>query len=106
MSLNAMPLMRYCFFYFGVNFVSLFQLNNRPVYTQSNIGLYHSIHRDHIILGEMNFGGGKSPDTISLIQKGKFTDYGTNKVMTDRFFLEIIFYMVIVLLSCILNLQK
>lgn len=32
-SLLAMPLIRYCFVYFGITFIGLFHLNNRPVYT-------------------------------------------------------------------------
>lgn len=105
-SLGAMPLIRYCFVYFGITFIGLFELNNRPVYTQSNKGLHHSIHRDHILFGEMGLDGNHTQNAKNLMPKSKFTDYGTNRIVCDRFFFELILYFLLIIASFIIRTKK
>lgn len=62
--------------------------------------------RRHIILGEFALNGSNKDNAKYLGKKGKYSDYGTNLILCDRFLLELILYFSIILASFIIKEKK
>jgi len=100
-SMESLVLLRYICFYFGLTFFGMLKMNNRPVMTEFNRGIFKGIHVGYFFKPEYIYDV-KSVTGDKLFDKHKITYYGTNVIPIDRMFYELWVYVGVLILGIIL----
>lgn len=90
-------MLRYSITYSTVTLIHLFSINNRPVVTESNIGLHKSVHIDFIFFPDFKFATYSNSEDF-LYEKVKLNEYGFTFLFVDHWLIEIVGYLTLFVL--------